>query len=215
MTVKGFMKGFLPTIGLVGALFYGLYRNPKIETRRVGGERGSEGRLERVIMSDKSAEFSIEERKGNFEEVGTERFGRTMNERPVELNYDAIEQIESSGNPRAYNRNSGARGLRQITPIVLKEWNQLHPNEQYSLEDLFDARINRKIGNWYLEERIPYYLKYYGLEDNVENRLASYNWGIGNVKRIGGIRRNMDILPRETRNYIEKYKQLTSGEYRK
>jgi len=166
-------------------------------------------------MSDKSAEFSIEERKGNFEEVGTERFGRTMNERPVELNYDAIEQIESSGNPRAYNRNSGARGLRQITPIVLKEWNQLHPNEQYSLEDLFDARINRKIGNWYLEERIPYYLKYYGLEDNVENRLASYNWGIGNVKRIGGIRKNMDMLPRETRNYIEKYKQLTSGEYRK
>jgi len=147
----------------------------------------------------------------DFEKVEAERFAKAMNERPVEINYDAIEQIESSGNPRAYNRNSWAIGLRQITPIVLKEWNQLHPNEQYNSEDLFNPEINRKIGNWYLEERIPYYLKYYGLEDNIENRLASYNWGIGNVKKIGGVReKNMDKLPKETRNYIKKYRQLTS-----
>ena len=59
-----------------------------------------------------------------------------INSKPV--NYDAIAQIESSGNPKAFNKKSKARGLLQITPIALADWNQMNPKQTYSEKDLFD-----------------------------------------------------------------------------
>lgn len=126
----------------------------------------------------------------------------------TQINYQAIEQIESAGNPKAYNKNSRAIGLRQITPIVLKDWNECHPNETYVSSDLFNQVVNRKIGNWYIDIRIPKYLRQFHLKDSIENRLASYNWGIGNVRRIKDARENFERLPKETQNYISKYSQF-------
>ena len=61
-----------------------------------------------------------------------------------------------------------------------------------------------------MDERIPFYLRHFKLEDNTENRLAAYNWGIGNVKRIGGVTEdNFAKIPSETQNYIRKYLKLT------
>lgn len=112
-----------------------------------------------------------------------------------------IFQIESSLNPRAVNNNSGARGLGQITPIVLKEWNNMNPTDQHLSDELFDPSTNAKISGWYMNKRIPQMIKHYGLEDNIDNRLAAYNAGIGTVKNGGP-------LPTETVNYIRKYKEL-------
>ena len=123
----------------------------------------------------------------------------------------AIIIIESSGNPLAYNERSKARGLCQITPIVLKEWNNFHAKEKHSEGDLFQPAVNKKIASWYLNKRIPQMLKHYGLQDTVSNRLIAYNWGIGRLKTWydrGGFANH---LPKETKDYLEKYRKLTKG----
>lgn len=116
------------------------------------------------------------------------------------VNLNKIKQIESSGNPFAFNKRSKARGLYQITPICLKEWNNFHPNKQYSKQDLFNPVINKQIAQWYLNKRIPQMLKYYGHEVNIRNVLVSYNAGISYVV-------NNKPLPKETKNYLIKYER--------
>ena len=115
------------------------------------------------------------------------------------INLNKIKQIESHGNPLAYNKSSGARGLYQITQICLDEYNNYN-NKSYNSNDLFIPSINEAIASWYLEKRIPQMLKYYNLEVTVENILWAYNGGIGKVRK--------NIMDKETENYIEKYKHL-------
>lgn len=117
----------------------------------------------------------------------------------VYVDMQKIRMIESSGNPRAYNVSSQARGLYQITPIVLTEWNNYHPHEQYTVEQLFSSSINSSIAHWYMNYRIPQMLHYYKVEDTVTNRLIAYNAGISYV--VG----NGKVLPSETVQYIAKY----------
>ena len=117
----------------------------------------------------------------------------------VYVDMQRIRTIESSGNPRAYNVSSQARGLYQITPIVVKEWNNYHPRDKHTVEQLFSSSINSKIAHWYMNHRIPQMLRYYGVEDTVDNRLVCYNAGVSYV--VG----NGKVLPSETVGYIRKY----------
>lgn len=114
------------------------------------------------------------------------------------IDLGAIETIESSGNPLAHNKATGARGAYQITPICLQEWNNYHPNDTHTAEELFNYEINRKIAVWYLEVRIPEMLRYYGKPVTVRNILISYNFGIKHV--VEGT-----ALPDETKAYIKLY----------
>ena len=116
-----------------------------------------------------------------------------------QIDMEKIKMIESSGNPKAFNKVSQARGLYQITPIALQEWNNYHKREQYTENELFNAKINTKIGHWYMKERIPQLLKHYKIPDTIENRIKAYNWGIGAMQE--------DVpVPEETLNYIKKYR---------
>lgn len=119
----------------------------------------------------------------------------------VSINMAAIRHIESHGNTLAFNKGSDARGLYQITPICLKEYNNFHPGNRHTLNDLFIPSVNEKIASWYLNIRIPQLLRHFKKEVSVENILTAYNAGIGYV--VKGIR------PKETRNYIAKYERLT------
>lgn len=117
-----------------------------------------------------------------------------------QVDMSIIAQIESSNNSNAYNKRSGAIGLCQITPIVLKEFNQ-HFHKHYTKTDLFIEQVNILVADWYMNTRIPTMLSIYGIEDNIRNRLIAYNWGIGHLKN--------DIwIPQETVNYIVKYEEL-------
>jgi len=115
------------------------------------------------------------------------------------INLSKIAYIESRNNPLAYNKHSGARGIYQITPICLKDYNNYH-KVKYNLDDLFIPKINRIIASWYLEIRIPQMLKHYKKEVNIDNILWAYNAGIGKVIK--------EIKPEETKNYIIKYYNL-------
>lgn len=115
------------------------------------------------------------------------------------IDMSIIAQIESSGNPKAFNESSGAVGLCQITPIVLKEYNQFN-KLGYKMDDLYDGAFNRDVANWYMNQRIPQMLKHFKIKDTVRNRLWAYNAGIGNVKK--------NRMPEETKSYIVKYERL-------
>jgi soluble lytic murein transglycosylase-like protein len=113
-----------------------------------------------------------------------------------DVDMNKIYSIESSNNPEAHNVKSNARGLGQITPIVLKEWNNFNPKDKHSDADLFKSDINKKIASWYMNKRIPQMLRAKKIKDTPENRLIAYNAGISRVGKI---------LPRETAEYIKKY----------
>lgn len=110
-----------------------------------------------------------------------------------------IISIESKGDVKAYNPKSLARGLCQITPICLKEYNDYH-KVKYTERDLFDRDINISVAQWYLEIKIPQMLKYFKKDITIRNILISYNAGIDYVVR--------DLeLPKETKDYITKYER--------
>jgi soluble lytic murein transglycosylase-like protein len=113
------------------------------------------------------------------------------------ININRIIHIESRGNSKAYNKGSGARGICQITPICLKEWNNFHKQEQYTLEDLWNKEINIKIAEWYLNVRIPQMLRIYKMEVTTRNILIAYNAGIKRVFHW--------MIPNETVKYIYEY----------
>jgi hypothetical protein len=116
----------------------------------------------------------------------------------VQLDFEKIAQIESGGNPRAWNKADNSRGLYQITPICLEEYNHYHANNTYSMKDLWDSSVNRKIADWYLTVRIPQMLRYYNKPDTIENRLICFNAGISYLI-------NNKPLPKTTLRYLEKY----------
>ncbi len=89
----------------------------------------------------------------------------------------AIIQCESSNNPQAFNKRTGAIGLMQITPVVLKEWNDEYWNMELNKFDLYDYRHNIATGRWYLEKIITHYLPHYGLDVTLDNLLLSWHLG--------------------------------------
>jgi len=115
----------------------------------------------------------------------------------AQVSIQKIIQIESSGNPKAFNKHSKARGLMQITPICLKHYNYRH-DTNIKEEDLFDPKINITVGSWYL-----YWL---GLCFDTDDKvLVGYNWGYRYALEWNG---DVNKLPKETRNYLKKYKEL-------
>jgi len=115
------------------------------------------------------------------------------------IDMNIISEIESSNNPDAYNRISGAVGLYQITSICLQDYNEYH-KKQYKLEEMYDPKKNFKVASWYFNVRIPQMLAHFKIEDKLETRILSYNAGILYAKK--------GIYPTESSNYIVKYKRL-------
>lgn len=117
---------------------------------------------------------------------------------PVDMN--RIFQIESSGNPGAHNKTTDARGLGQITPIALKDYNNHNPTNQFGPNDLWNPDVNWQVSNWTYNKRIPQMLKTYNLPDTTENRIYAYHDGIGNLKDGN--------ISSEAEDYVNKYNTL-------
>jgi len=109
-----------------------------------------------------------------------------------------IQHIESRGNAKAVSP-VGARGLYQIMPCVLKEYNQYH-KVKYSWGQMFDPQKNTQVAYWYLNVRIPALLNYYKLPISTNSVIRAYNAGIRSVVK--------GYTPRETRIYLTKYNRI-------
>ena len=117
----------------------------------------------------------------------------------AQIDLDIISQIESSGGKQIYNRRSGAYSEMQITPICLRDYNQVK-KKSLRRGDLRDQKIARRIAKWYFEERAVELLKANKIKATKENILAVYN---------GGHRRVIEgNLAKENIDYIRKYKRI-------
>ncbi len=99
----------------------------------------------------------------------------------------AVMMAESGGNPNAVS-SAGAQGLFQLMPGTAQEM---------GVADPFNPEQNAKGG-------IGYLAKLYKMTGgNLDQTLAAYNWGIGNVQKKG-----MGAMPKETQDYLPKVKGL-------
>lgn len=90
-----------------------------------------------------------------------------------------------------------ARGLMQVTPIALRDFNRIHGTD-YTEQDLYNDGINLMIGCWTLDRQ----RKYIG-SDNMDECIISYNSGAGNFRR-----NRTDYLANYT--YLNKVKEYRS-----
>jgi len=120
------------------------------------------------------------------------------------IDMDVLSIIESSSNPKAVNKKSGAVGLYQITPLCLRDYNKAM-QKCYTMQDMLEGDKNYIVAAWYIQYAIPKYLKYYDIPPNESAILAAYNAGI---KRLVNYTFGKVKLPQETINYIAKYKTL-------
>lgn len=116
--------------------------------------------------------------------------------------FDALVQVESRGKQSAVS-SKGARGVAQLMPGTMRD-------PGYGIKPVRDEseEENRRVGREYLSAMLN---KYKG---NIDNALAAYNWGPGNVDKW--LRRGGDPseLPRETQAYIPKVKNLLAQQER-
>ena len=122
------------------------------------------------------------------------------------INMGAIVEIESAGNPLAVS-SCGCRGLCQISKATWDECTRRMGVDWSWNKDAWQPGENRVVARFYMNVRIPEMLRYYGIRDSVETRIAAYNWGIGKLalcwRRYGA---NWIVnAPVETLKYIEKY----------
>jgi hypothetical protein len=94
----------------------------------------------------------------------TNKWERVMN---------AIIQVESSGNPKAHNPNGDCAGILQITPILVKECNDLlakkKSKKRYTLGDRYNAEKSKEMFILLQEHFNP--------EMNVEKVIKQWNCG--------------------------------------
>lgn len=118
--------------------------------------------------------------------------------------FDALVQAESRGKQSAVS-SKGARGVAQLMPGTMRDPGYgITPVKDDSEEE------NRRVGREYLSVMLK---KYKG---NIDNALAAYNWGPGNVdkhlRKYGEL--TPEKLPKETRNYIPKVKNFLAQQER-
>jgi soluble lytic murein transglycosylase len=116
----------------------------------------------------------------------------------------AIIRSESKFYHKATSRKD-ARGLMQISPITGMWAAEVLGIEDYTPEMLYDPEVNIMIGCWY----VHMLKKEFG--DNLQNVIAAYNGGSGNVarwladKKHSSDGKSLDHIPfNETRGYVEK-----------
>jgi soluble lytic murein transglycosylase-like protein len=98
----------------------------------------------------------------------------------------AVVKAESNFNPNAVS-HAGARGLMQLMPATARS---------LGVNDSFDPEQNVMAGTRFLRDLLDRY------NGNMDSALAAYNWGPGNVDK------RPDHMPRETREYLARVKQL-------
>ncbi len=97
----------------------------------------------------------------------------------------SVVSAESAFDPTAVSR-AGAQGLMQLMPETAQE---------LGVKDSFDPMQNLLGGSRYLKQLLEKY------DGNLDQALAAYNWGQGNVDRKG-----LEQMPQETRDYLARVK---------
>ena len=105
-----------------------------------------------------------------------------------------IIMAESSGDPNAVNKRTGAKGLMQIMDETAKQ-----PGFGVKpLKDVFNPQENVRFGTDYFYAMLDRY------DNDTISALAAFNYGPGNVDKWRKKGSKFSKLPKETQNYINK-----------
>lgn len=133
---------------------------------------------------------------------------------------DRLVSIESQGDSNAVNiviKERTLNGKVHIDTVysvgesqinvsshgALADYNQFHEPD-FTPQDMFDPARNRIVRDWYLWTRIPQLLDEFKIQRTVANLSASYNGGVGKLKKRGGDAiTNHNKLPKITQKYVE------------
>jgi soluble lytic murein transglycosylase-like protein len=123
-----------------------------------------------------------------------------------DLLVDAIEQVESGGNPRCVGR-AGERGIMQIKRETWNHVTRRMFGQRVPFDQAFDPELNDKVARAYLAEiqDILYQHRSRWKADERALLLACYNAGPNAVKAAGFDLRG---VPRHTRGYVERVTAL-------
>ena len=106
--------------------------------------------------------------------IPTTTFGQTEKEvKKWERVMNAIIAVESKGNPKAHNPVGDCAGILQITPILVKECNNLlkekKSTKRYTLGDRYNAKKSK--------EMFIFLQEHFNPELNVEKAIKQWNCG--------------------------------------
>ena len=107
---------------------------------------------------------------------------------------DAIIQVESKGNAKAHNPNGDCAGILQITPILVKECNQILQNKKSSKRYVYDKKGECRSSKWddrysveKSKEMFIMLQEHFNPEHNVEKAIRCWNSGFyGNWRNRSG-----------------------------
>ena len=106
----------------------------------------------------------------------TMAFSQTTNEKfSWERVINAIIQVESKGNPKAFNPNGNCAGILQITPGLVKQCNAWlktkKSKKRYTLNDRYNVKKSK--------EMFEMYQHYFNPSNDVERAIRIWNGGPG------------------------------------
>ena len=81
----------------------------------------------------------------------------------------AIAKVESGENPKAFNKNGNCAGYLQITPVVVKDCNQILKKKKYTLKDRFNKQKSIEMFVIYQNAHNP--------SGNIEKAIRVWNGG--------------------------------------
>lgn len=94
---------------------------------------------------------------------------------------NAIMQVESGGNPKAYNPSGDCVGVLQITPVLVKECNNIltrqKSTKRYTLKDRWNAEKSK--------EMFVIIQEHFNPEHNIERAIKCWNSGAFYLKGNG------------------------------
>ncbi len=90
-------------------------------------------------------------------------------DRRADILWKAICQVESGGDPNAYNEREQAAGIGQIRPILVRDVCRIVGVDQFSLRDRFDPDKSK--------EMFGIYIHHYGYIGSAEEAIRIWNGG--------------------------------------
>ncbi len=117
-------------------------------------------------------------------------------ELPAEFNkfLEVIAKIESSNNPKAFNKKESAIGIYQIREAYFKDAQEFDRALRiYSHRDCFDPSVAKKVVRAYVQRYQP--------KGTPEQWAQLHNAGVGWKSKTGAARANLDI-------YLSKFRKL-------
>jgi hypothetical protein len=111
--------------------------------------------------------------------ASTVSFGQTTEPYDWTDIMEAIIKVESSGNPRAFNPKNNCAGILQITPILVKDCNQILSRRKskvrYTLQDRYNVEKSK--------EMFVLWQETYNPQHDLERAIRLWNGGPGFAKR--------------------------------